>query len=42
MTVRQTLKIFKNSGFLTYYEKTELLDYQEVFFIGHEAAPEKI
>lgn len=42
MTVRQTLRNFKNSGYLTYFEKTELLDYQEVYFIGHEAAQNKI
>ena len=40
LTVRETLKQFKN--LLTDFEKTEILDYNEVFYIGHNALERKV
>ena len=37
LTVRQALKLFAKSGKLTDFEKTELLDFKEVYFLGLEA-----
>ena len=42
LTVRQALKLFAKSGKLTDYEKTELLDYREVYCLGLEAAADKV
>ena len=42
MKVRAALKLYAKSGLITDFEKTELLDYQEVYFLGLEAAGEKI
>lgn len=42
MSVRQALKLYAKSGLITDYEKTELLDYKEVHYLGLEAAKEKI
>jgi hypothetical protein len=38
MKVRQALKMYAKSGLITDYEKTELLDYSEVYFLGLEAS----
>lgn len=37
MPVRQALKIYAKSGKLTDFEKTELLDFKKVYFLGLEA-----
>ena len=42
MTVRQCLKHFARSGRLTDYEKTEILDYETIYFIGCMKADMKI
>lgn len=42
MKVRQALKLYAKSGLITDFEKTELLDYTEVYFLGLEAASSKI
>ena len=42
MTVRQALKLFARSGRLTDYEKTEILDYETIYFIGCMNADMKI
>ena len=42
MTVRQCLKNFARSGRLTDYEKTEILDYETMYFIGCMNADMKI
>ena len=42
LKVRQALKLFAKTGKLTDFEKTELLDYDEVFYLGLEAAAEKV
>ena len=42
MSVRQALKLYAKSGLITDYEKTELLDYKEVHYLGLEAAKDKI
>jgi len=42
MTVRQCLKAFSKSGKMTDYEKTEVLEYEQVYFIGNISAETKI
>jgi hypothetical protein len=42
MTVRQCLKLFSKSGKMTDYEKTEILEYEMVYFIGTITAETKI
>lgn len=37
MPVRQALKLYAKSGKLTDFEKTELLDFKKVYFLGLEA-----
>lgn len=37
MTVRQALKLYAKTGQLTDFEKTELLDFKKVYFLGLEA-----
>jgi dual specificity tyrosine-phosphorylation-regulated kinase 2/3/4 len=40
LPVRDTLRQFKH--LLTDYEKTELLDYREVYYVGHKALENKV
>jgi len=42
MSVKQCLKLFARSGRLTDYEKTEILDYETVYFIGNMKSDIKI
>lgn len=37
MPVRTALKLYAKTGKLTDYEKTELLDFKKVYFLGLEA-----
>lgn len=37
MPVRQALKLYAKTGKLTDFEKTELLDFKKVYFLGLEA-----
>jgi hypothetical protein len=34
MSVRQCLKAFSKSGKMTNFEKTEVLDYETIYFLG--------
>jgi dual specificity tyrosine-phosphorylation-regulated kinase 2/3/4 len=42
MGVRQCLKAFKNKNRLTDFEKTELLEYEEIYTIGSVSSDQKV
>lgn len=42
MSVRQCLKAFSKTGKMTDFEKTEMLDYDTIYFLGNIDASAKI